>query len=70
MHVRNHKERQAYAWFKEVIRPGGQSVSDVASIKGSDPRDLALAALTLCQIVVSQDWIATRLGMKNAANVS
>ncbi|HUF60613.1 MAG TPA: transposase [Verrucomicrobiales bacterium] len=38
--------------------------------KGSDPRKLALADLLWRRTVVSQEWIARKLAMRSAANVS
>lgn len=41
-----------------------------ANLKGSDPRKLALAELVWKRTTVSQVWIAERLSMGSAANVS
>jgi len=39
-------------------------------LKGSDPRKLALAELLWKRTTVSQEWIAEKLAMRSAANVS
>jgi hypothetical protein len=39
-------------------------------MKGSDPRKLALAELLWKRTTVSQEWIAEKLAMRSAANVS
>ena len=43
---------------------------DLPGLKGSDPRKLALAELLWKQTTVSQEWIAEKLSMRSAANVS
>ena len=43
---------------------------DLAGLKGSDPRKLALAELLWKQTTVSQEWIAEKLSMRSVANVS
>jgi len=40
-----------------------------AELKGSAPRKVALGILIWKKITTSQDWIASRLQMKSAANV-
>lgn len=40
------------------------------AIPGSDPRKVALASLLVSRTVVRQSWIAERLAMRSAANVS
>jgi hypothetical protein len=39
-------------------------------VKGSDPRKVLLADLLWRRTVVSQEWLAEKLQMKSAANVS
>ncbi|MBE7495646.1 MAG: hypothetical protein HS117_11910 [Verrucomicrobiaceae bacterium] len=39
-------------------------------MKGSDPRKVLLADLLWRRTVVSQEWLAEKLEMKSAANVS
>jgi hypothetical protein len=43
---------------------------NLPSLKGSDPRKLALAELLWKRTTVSQEWIAKKLSMRSAANVS
>ena len=43
---------------------------DLPGLKGSDPRKLALAELLWKRTTVSQEWIAEKLSMRSAANVS
>jgi hypothetical protein len=43
---------------------------DLSRLKGSDPRKVALAELLWKQTTVSQEWLAERLKMRSAANVS
>ena len=45
-------------------------MSDLAKIKGSDPRKVLLADLLWRRTVVSQEWLAAKLEMSSAANVS
>jgi len=42
----------------------------LAELKGSDPQKVALGLLIRKTTTVSQGWIARRLQMKSAANVS
>ncbi len=43
---------------------------DLERIKGSDARKVLLANLLWRRTVVSQEWLAEKLAMKSAANVS
>lgn len=65
-----HDERQAERWIGEGLRAAGLSEEDLAALKGSDPRKLALARLLWTRTTVSQEWIAKKLWMRSAANVS
>ena len=44
--------------------------SELARVKGSDARKVLLADLLWRRTVVSQEWLAEKLVMKSAANVS
>ena len=68
--VREHSERQAEAWLAEGLKAGGLKRSGLAAVKGSDPRKVLLADLLWRRTVVSQEWLAEKLAMKSAANVS
>jgi hypothetical protein len=45
-------------------------VKELPGLPGSDPRKAVLALALWDQTTVSQSWIAERLCMKSAANVS
>jgi len=69
-HVTEHGEKQAEAWLKEGLRAAGLKAGELAKLKGSDARKLMLADLLWRRTVVSQEWLAEKLAMKSAANVS
>ena len=58
------------ARLAEGLKAAGVVAKDLAGLKGSDPRKLALAKLLWKQTTVSQEWIAEKLSMHSAANVS
>ena len=68
--VREHGERQAEAWLARGLKAGGLRAGGLARVKGSDVRKVLLADLLWRRTVVSQQWLAERLEMKSAANVS
>jgi hypothetical protein len=68
--VKEHGERQAEVWLKAGLKAGGLKQDDLIGLKGSDPRKLLLADLLWRRTVVSQEWLASKLEMKSAANVS
>jgi len=68
--VRAHGEEQAERWLKEGLLASGLVQNELPALKGSDPRKLALAELFWRQTTVSQEWIAAKLSMGSAANVS
>lgn len=65
-----HDEAQAARWLGEGLAAAGLSKKDLAKLKGSDPRKVALAKWLWENHTVSQSWLAERLQMKSAANVS
>ena len=69
-HVARHWEREAEAWLKAGLRAAGLKTGDLERLKGSDPRKLMLADHLWRRTVVSQEWLAEKLAMKSAANVS
>ena len=69
-HVAGHGEKQAEGWLKEGLKAGGLKASELRTLKGSDPRKLLLADLLWRRTTVSQEWLAEKLAMKSAANVS
>lgn len=68
--IRAHSEEQAERWLAQGLAAAGIKPSQLADLKGSDPRKLALAELLWKQTTVSQEWIAAKLAMRSAANVS
>ena len=68
--VTAHSVAQAERWLAEGLQAAGLVAKDLAGLKGSDPRKLALAELLWKGTTVSQDWIAEKLSMRSAANVS
>jgi hypothetical protein len=68
--VQAHSEEQAERWLAEGLRAAGIDPADLHGLKGSDPRKLALADLLWKRTTVSQEWIAGKLAMRSAANVS
>jgi len=68
--VKAHSEAQAEQWLKEGLAAAGMIRRDLPGLKGSDPRKLALAELLWRRTTVSQEWIAAKLSMGSAANVS
>ncbi len=68
--TRAHGESQAEQWLAQGLRAAGLNAADLIRLKGSDPRKLALAKLLWTRTTVSQDWIANKLSMRSAANVS
>lgn len=65
-----HSEDQAERWLEEGLQLAGLVAKDLPGLKGSDPRKLALAELLCKRTTVSQEWIAKKLSMRSAANVS
>ena len=53
----------------DPISPGLKA-SALSKVKGSDARKVLLADLLWRRTVVSQDWLAEKLEIKSAANVS
>ena len=68
--VRGHGERQAEAWLARGLRTAGLKPGGLARVKGSDPRKVLLADVLWRRTVVSQGWLAEKLSMSSAANVS
>jgi len=68
--VREHGHRQAEAWLARGLRVAGLKKDSLAGVKGSDPRKVLLADLLWRKTVVSQQWLAEKLHMQSAANVS
>lgn len=68
--VVEHGEKQAETWLKEGLKAAGLRAAQLERMKGSDERKVLLADLLWRRTVVSQEWLAEKLRMKSAANVS
>jgi hypothetical protein len=67
---RTSDRQQAERWVEEGLRAAGLNAEELAGLPGSDGRKVALARLLWQRTTVSQGWIAERLAMRSAANVS
>lgn len=67
---RAHDEKEALRLLREGLEAAGLEEEAIARLPGSDARKGALASLLLERTVARQAWIAERLGMRSAANVS
>lgn len=65
-----HGMEQAEKWLIKGLAICGLDADDLEKIPGSDPRKVILAKLAWENTTVSQEWIAQKLGMASAANVS
>lgn len=65
-----HGEQTAMELLEEGLRLAQMGGEDLAGSRCTDPRKVLLAWLLWKKTTVSQAWIAGRLGMRNAANVS
>ena len=67
---RAHDERQAQRLLDGGLAAAGLQAGELDSLAGSDVRKVALANLLLERTVARQSWIAQKLAMRSAANVS
>jgi len=67
---RSHSLEEAERWLREGLKAAGLSAAELQGLKGSDARKLLLADALWRRTVVSQEWLAEKLAMKSAANVS
>jgi hypothetical protein len=67
---RAHDEIEAQRLLDGGLAAAGLSARDLDSLPGSDVRKVALANLLLERTVARQSWIANKLAMRSAANVS
>ena len=65
-----HGVQQAEQWIGEGLKIAEVDDRQLAALVGSDARKVALAKLAWEKTTVSQGWIAGRLAMGSAANVS
>lgn len=66
----NIDRRRLEQWLRAGLVAAGLTEEDLAVLPGSDPRKVALARLLWRGTTVSQGWLAERLAMRSAANVS
>ncbi len=67
---RAHGLERAEQWLRGGLAAAGLNEKELAATSGSDPRKVALARLLWRGTTVSQVWLAGRLAMRSAANVS
>src|SRR5438477_921543 len=65
-----HDEREAERLLQTGLVAAGLEEKALSALPGSDPRKVALAILLMGRTVAPQSWIADRLAMGSAANVS
>jgi len=65
-----HGVEVAEKWIAEGWRAAGLQTEDRERLPGADLRKVALAKMVWEGTTVSQSWLAERLGMSSAANVS
>ncbi len=68
--ARAHGMAEAERYVREGLVVAGLGEGQLAELKGSDPRKVALAGLLWRKTVASQEWIAEKLQMRSATNVS
>ncbi|MEN3943014.1 transposase [Prosthecobacter sp. SYSU 5D2] len=67
---RAHGLEKAEVYVKEGLAASGLDEKDLATLKGSDIRKVALARLVWKKTTATQEWIARKLHMSSATNVS
>ena len=67
---REHDRRRAESLVKDGMQIHGLTTKDLWSLPGSDSRKVEIAKQVWEQTTAGQAWIAERLQMKSAANVS
>jgi hypothetical protein len=65
-----HDRLRAEELLESGLRAAGLKRAAVLELPGADPRKVAIARVIWSQTTVRQSWLAERLGMKSAANVS
>ena len=66
--VQAHGESEAQRLCEEGLRLAGLKEQELASLPGSDPRKVALAALVWSRTTVDMNWLSQRLKMRSAGN--
>jgi hypothetical protein len=67
---RAHGEKEALRLLGEGLAEAGLAVEDLQRLPGSDERKVAIAREIWEKTTMSMNWIAEKLRMKSAANVS
>ncbi len=65
-----HDQKEAERLLREGLEAAGLEEKALEDLPGSDVRKVALADLLTSRTVARQSWIAERLAMRSAANVS
>jgi REP element-mobilizing transposase RayT len=68
--ILHHGELAAREILENGLRREGLRAEDLLRLRANDPRKVAVARKIWMETTVSQDWIAERLAMRSAANVS
>ncbi len=68
--ILHHDEMAAREILERGLRRQRLRKEDLPQLRANDPRKVAIAREIWTKTTVSQDWIAARLAMKTAANVS
>ena len=68
--AQDHSEKRAEALLSEGLRHHGLNKEKLAELRGSHPIKAELAWILFSRTSVNQAWMAKRLGISNAANVS
>ena len=67
---RAHGMQQAEEWLRKGLEAADLTPGQLAALKGTDPRKTVLADLLWRHTTVSQSWLAEKLHLRSAANVS
>jgi REP element-mobilizing transposase RayT len=70
MAANRHDENEADRLVREGLKRCQLAAKDLAGLPGTDPRKLEIAVEVRTKTAVSDAWIADRLKMRSAANVS
>ena len=65
-----HGEKEAEKLLRDGLAAAGLKTAELDKLAANERRKVAVARVIWRQTTVSQGWIAEKLGMKNAANVS
>jgi putative transposase len=65
-----HGAQQAEQWLAQGLAAAGLTPQQLPALRSTDPRKVALAGFLWRHSTVSQAWLAKRLHLRSAANVS